>query len=239
MTERPIIFYAASMRAIIAGTKMQFRSVMRPQPSIHHWNCLPDYEHIVKIMSCADGYHARSSHRHGDRYDWDGQWIHNRIGSPGDRLWCRETWTVVSSEPGCGCDCKTPLCPHEHVEYRADTGDKYPGHWPDDCGDDPQCWRWRSSSNMPRWASRVTLEVTGVRVQRVQDISEEDAKAEGMTCRSDLAWDESVGRDDPYAVAVSRGHRAAYREAWDYLNPKRPWKSNPWVWVISFKVVNP
>lgn len=134
------------------------------------------------------------------------------FGQVGDRIFVKETWLQSDQAFDYG-----------RVFYRATDKDE-----PGDV--------WRSSVHMPQWASRLTLEVTGVRVQRVQDITEEDAKAEGMTCRSDLAWDDSVGYEDPYAVAVARGHRYAFRDAWD-SHHKRPWARNPWVWAVTFKVV--
>ena len=103
----------------------------------------------------------------------------------GDRLWVRETWQM--NEPPSG------------AIYRADD---VAGHI--DSG-------WRPSIFMPRWASRITLEVTAVRVERLQDITEEDATREGCTCRFH------------------------FRQVWDRINGKRgSWASNPWVWVISF-----
>lgn len=146
---------------------------------------------------------------------------HDRIigmcpyGRVGDRLWVRETWnqfrvrrsdgqrfTVRHPEPGIG-----------ELTYAAD------------CDAEPP--RWRPSIHMPRWASRITLEVTGVRVERLQEISEEDARAEGVQefCPSE----------------VDRGgYCSGFADAWDAINGKRPgckWLDNPWVWVIKFRRV--
>jgi hypothetical protein len=118
-------------------------------------------------------------------------------GQPGDRLWVRETW--------CECDGDTG----RSVAYRAD-------EWADCPADNGQ---WRPSIFMPRWASRITLEVTGVRVERVQDISFNDALAEGMQ-------DTGSIKDNPFAQ---------YFELWDQINPKYNWTSNPWVWVVEFQ----
>lgn len=105
-------------------------------------------------------------------------------GAVGDRLWVRETWQGNQGD----------------IRYGAD-GDSLHGYN-----------GWRPSIFMPRWASRITLEVTGVRVERVQEISEEDAQAEGVA------------------------HRCDYKVVWDAINGKKyPWSSNPWVWVIEFK----
>jgi len=117
-------------------------------------------------------------------------------GQPGDRLWVRETYNSCGGKPF----------------YRAD-GELHPD------------WKWRPSIFMPRWASRITLEITAVRVERLKDITIEDAQAEGVT---------------PLGVeGDGRRWRAAFRELWDSLNAKRGhgWGANPWVWVISFKRV--
>jgi hypothetical protein len=154
--------------------------------------------------------------------DEDDGWMPCPYGLPGrDRLWVRETWAPADPR-------YSPLAP---VVYRAD-------------GDDQPCLdaRWRPSIYMPRWASRITLEVTGVRVERLQDISDEDAIGEGISCGDD-AW--HAGPDGRYMrdrhgwyVGHTR-HNApshAFREAWDQINGQRaPWASDPWVWVIDFR----
>ncbi|EGK73332.1 hypothetical protein METUNv1_00510 [Methyloversatilis universalis FAM5] len=130
-------------------------------------------------------------------------------GQPGDRLWVREAF----------CDARKALL--GRVLYRA-SGDVA-------CG-------WQPSIHMPRCASRITLEVTAVRVERLQDISIEDAKAEG-------AWPDSsvVGRCMAYfgidALAVNP--RLAFRMVWEQINGPGSWDANPWVWVVEFKRVTP
>jgi hypothetical protein len=134
-------------------------------------------------------------------------------GEPGDVLWVRETW----AKEDCGDD-------GARVVYRADRA----ARWHDDADGELfyldsnyEPSRWRPSSHMPRWASRLTLEVTDVRVERLKSISEEDALAEGC--------DPNDQRMRP---------SAAFRKLWDSIHGKRaPWDSNPWVWAVSFKVV--
>ena len=133
-------------------------------------------------------------------------------GVPGDRLWVRETWADVRwmQEP-------------EHfpngVSYRADCSAdslKLAEHYG---------VRWKPSIHMPRWASRITLEVTEVRAQRLQDITEEDARAEGVNC--------AVGG------FITTNPVNAFHGLWDYINGKRaPWDSNPWVWAVTFRRVD-
>lgn len=126
---------------------------------------------------------------------------------PGDRLWVRETWNVLDSD-GCKPSDISPI--KERAIYKAN-GDEYPF--------------WRPSIFMPRWASRIALEVVNVRVERVQDISEEDAMHEGAT---PLLVDPDGG-SCPYCEG--------FRALWDSINAKRGygWDANPWVWVVEFE----
>lgn len=159
------------------------------------------------------------------------------FGRIGDRLYVRETWTTTSYNNLC----------HEsdsEVVYKADgqPWEEYEG------------WRWRPSIHMPRWASRITLEVTGVRVERVQDTSFEDMCAEGL-----LKWVSSVGRGNlgkirpdpelPYkeyespveqlANELESEMRYCWAALWDSLYAKRGlgWDANPWAWVCEFRQI--
>jgi hypothetical protein len=129
-------------------------------------------------------------------------------GQPGDRLWVRETWAPGMNMP-------------QPAIYRAD--------WP---GDEKGV-RWKPSIHMPRWASRILLEVTDVRVQRVQEISEEDALAEGTRCHLDI---EPKNHHD-----CSWSYKEHFEKLWDSINAKRGygWDVNPWVWAISFRRIRP
>ena len=141
--------------------------------------------------------------------DGDGTW-HKAVdccpfGQVGDRLWVRETW--AGWQPG------SPV-------FKAD-------------GSDITCHKsdhlvssWRPSIHMPRWASRITLEITGIRVERVQDISEDDAIAEGVV--------------DPLFGTYGRNPNTLFRDAWNACYAARGlgWDVNPWVWVVEFKKVN-
>jgi hypothetical protein len=133
-------------------------------------------------------------------------------GAPGDRLWVRETWAAQRALD------KLPPQMIEAgawVEYAAGPG-----------GGILDRGKWRPSIFMPRWASRILLEVTAVRVERLQDISETDAEAEGV--------DAVSMADVPRQATMNR--RADFKQLWDSINAKRaPWASNPWVWVVEFK----
>lgn len=126
----------------------------------------------------------------------------------GEVLWVRETWANIEGE----------------IQYKADTGNKYPGEWPEHEKDNPDCPRWRPSIHMPKEAARIFLDVKNIRVERLQDITEEDAIAEGVI----------YGQGERRWTA-----RSAFMDLWDTINKKRGygWETNPWVWVIEFKKV--
>lgn len=188
MTERPIIFDAASMRALLAGHKTQTRRLVHAR----HLDHLAD-------VPCP-------------------------YGVPGDRLWCRETWglhrhfdlTDWNRGPIRG-DIRDDFYKWE-LDYRADWMHEHEPNF------------WRSPISMPRWASRLTLWLVEERVERLQSISESDARAEGFE-RASGARGQMVPCPPPNA-------RDAFAEAWDRINGKRaPWSSSPWVWVLGFRLV--
>jgi len=139
-------------------------------------------------------------------------------GTAGERLWVRETWTPDHA----------PFYPHFPVAYRADAGFDYERNERGETySPEQKAWfpyRWRPSIHMPRIASRITLEITGVRVERLQDISESDAIAEGVSNDMPIAW--QTGDDTP---------RGMFGELWESINGPDSWAANPWVWVIEFR----
>ncbi|MBW6364985.1 hypothetical protein KZ864_01850 [Pseudomonas aeruginosa] len=128
------------------------------------------------------------------------------FGQPGDRLWVRETFADI------GC----------RLTFRADLED----------GAHCSVTRWTPSLHMPRWASRILLEITSVRVERLQDISEEQAIAEGPP---GLAFPAPPGSH----WVTEDGRRRAFMRLWDDVNGAGAWDANPWVWVVEFKRVTP
>ena len=216
MRERPIIFSGEMVRAILDGRKTQTRRVVKPLPSSmldlptgRQWplritKAWPDIEYTI---ACPYGHH-------------------------GDRLWVRETWApmdalLFSSEQS----------PPQSIAYRADRsavifgGDLVP-RTADTRNLNWERVRWRPSIHMPRWASRITLEVTDVRVERVQDISSADARAEGVergaTCTDDNEWFYVAGKQHRIA-------KLAFAALWDSINGAGAWSANPWVWVVEFR----
>lgn len=216
MNERPILFSGEMVRAILDGRKSQTRRVIKPQP--HPEKC-------VRIESCApyDGSTCfRMLYERDGGVDVEGL-LTCPCGVPGDRLWVRESWW----------HCPQPRLQQEMVGFsdgvvklrRGCTVLTTPAK--EIIGWGP-AWKHKPSIFMPRWASRITLEITKVRVERVKDISEGDAIAEGV----------KFGTYNPGECRTCA--RGAYMDLWNHINEKRGfgWNKNPWVWVIEFKRVS-
>ena len=215
MKERPILMSAPMVRAILAGIKTQTRRVVKPQPPADTFQVTP-YHHPdnhPRFFAWKDGFGGAEMHP-----AWEP--IPCPYGQPGDRLWVRETFGHFERN-----DNFTPGC---EVFYRADGG----------C---LEIEPWRPSIHMPRWASRITLEITGVRVERLQDISEADAMAEGIERAEDFfgrpcwrAYDEPEGSD----VVFPDDPIGSYASLWMSINGPGSWDANPWVWVLEFRRIN-
>ncbi|MDP3351857.1 MAG: hypothetical protein Q8S92_22965 [Hydrogenophaga sp.] len=222
MVERQIPFKGAMVRALLAGTKTQTRRVVKPEP-----------------VRMADGL----------PYGNGPAWAHAEPGSVlmrcpygqrGDRLWVREAWRVSSR-----WDALPPrdLFPGT-MTVAYDAGGhaaNYENGWEIRSEDEPMTgWRGklRPGMFMPRWASRITLEVTGVRVERLQDISKADAIAEGIEA------DVQPGDPAPLWRNYRTGNTTicpihSYETLWESINGLGSWDANPWVWVVEFKRVQP
>lgn len=210
---KPIFFNNAMVRAILDGRKTQTRRVVKTQ-------------HGADVV-VTDGQVWRPS-----RTDYDG-YASCPYGQPGDRLWVRETWI-----PGYYHDPDGEGGPMVSIIYAADNGEamvKAPSYelaedWScrySEDGDPPPARR--SPVSMPRWASRLTMEITDVRVQRLQDISEEDCWSEGI---------EEVRYAGDEHGNLRGSVLEDFRALWDSIaKPGAKWDDNPWVWAISFKRV--
>lgn len=226
MRERPILMNGQMVRATLDDSKGQTRRVL---PAVY--NDPPGL--VVKVAAPGTWPSILRSPR-ADEWGmyFAGQFpCHLRCpyGVPGDRLWVREAW-AAADQMYQGHD----LDEAGVVAYRADLSARFqnPGRY-EQPGPVPTrdlaSWnfdalRWRPSIFMPRWASRLTLEVTDVRVERLRDISEEDARAEGV---------DVSAHTDALSPALE-----AFEQLWDAINGARPgcsWADNAWVWVVSFR----
>lgn len=222
---KPIPFTAPMVRAILEGRKTQTRRLN----GLDDVNKIPDAWDATRVTVGSLDYKVKKSAKgkYGATFISHPDAIANRTihvcpqicpyGQPGDRLWVRETWQHSNFPFG-------PLDKSCAIFYRADYLNDPLG--PDlelDTSSDIRR-KWNPSTHMPRWASRITLEVTGVRVERLQDISGEDCWAEGIEC---AGWDS-----EKYGSVTH-----CYRDLWESINGPGSWKTNPWVWVIEFKRV--
>ena len=205
MTERPILFSAPMVRAILAGAKTQTRRVVKPQPADDIApHAFPNREY--------QGWMSSLRHEHGH------QTAHFcPYGQPGDRLWVREAFAGSIAYERNGYP---PKEWGNKIWYIAD-GEPRSGQWT----------LPRPSIHMPRALSRITLEVTGVRVERLQDISEADAQAEGAPS-ADLV----SGRE---CIFPHQGtYRWGFRLLWESINGPGSWDANPWMWCVEFRRVD-
>lgn len=255
MRERPIIMSAPMVCALLDGKKTQTRRLLHPQPLQGHylqkmWGTSPP----PNPVAFGDPYLWREV---GPDYPDD---AHDDrrcpYGKPGDRLWVRESWRTSETlnkmdatqiaEKALDANYERPWAP---IVY--DDGEEK--NWernglPVEQGGWGKPGRRRLSRFMPRWASRITLEITDIRLERVHDISEEDAIAEGLR-----GLTKDGGQTVKYGIPDrdgwpgndnvgwhwedwSRDPREAYARLWNTINGERaPWITNPWVWVLSFK----
>ncbi|MGI4674891.1 hypothetical protein ACR2YN_06920 [Klebsiella pneumoniae] len=237
MTERGMIFNAEMVRAILDGRKTQTRRIMKAQPESNQ----------LGLLLITD------STKHSDigKYHWaesnaTGNHVRSKLfscpfGAVGDRIWVRETFCTVDD---------TQYGGEKWVDYRATPRYEasHPAGW-DSAPNDAEALKWRPSIHMPRWASRILLEITDVRVERLNAISEEDAQSEGVHTE---VWDQTVvarnyaaideffqfwSEDMPHYVEMNQLYRSSFRSLWESIYGAENWLANPWVWVIEFKRV--
>ena len=206
MKEKPILFSAPMVRAILDGRKTVTRRVVKPQPAGEIRRGEPDFNHWIDTK-----YWERQNQKENRGIGTRG--FACPYGQPGgDRLYLRETWAA----PHAYDHLPPRLIPQDARIHYAATEDR-------------GGLLWRPSIHMPRWASRITLEVTGVRVERLQEISYEDARAEGAEF-----W-----RNDGTLTGLPpcSAHRYEFEDLWTSINGADSWKQNPFVWVINFRRV--
>jgi hypothetical protein len=213
MKERAIIFSAPMVRAILAGPKTQTRREVKvPGVKSNLWGGPLNYRGVAIVRADVDYLSVPGVGS-----------VFCPYGQPGDRLFVREAFR---------------LCQEADEVSPRDSDPGYRVWYEADKPHQPGAGRLRPSIHMPRWASRITLEVTGVRVERLQDISKADAVAEGVRpdCRclpdDDTAAFNRIGKVRGNSFPIAR-----YAALWESINGPGSWDANPWVWVVEFKRV--
>jgi uncharacterized protein YhfF len=190
--ERPILFSGEMVRAILAGRKTQTRRVVKSQPSAEFMPVIGEYHRTMVDGRTGECFPSKQIYFGASDGDEDFPSPYGRLG---DRLWVRETFS-------------TSDCHHGQVVYRADGENNLSD------------MTWKPSIFMPRSASRITLAIMAVRVERLKDISNEDCFAEGLP------------------PETTKGNRTWYGDLWESINGVGSWDKNPWVWVIEFRKIN-
>lgn len=232
MKERGMIFNGEMVRALLDGRKTQTRRIMKAQPSEDFTPMNMALEADYKARWYTPGIVDKDGYLQPAGKEVFGVANENEgyscpFGAVGDRIWVRETWARYNIDQD-----------SHDMAYRA----TIPEDW-------PESGRWRPSIHMPRWASRITLEITDVRVERLNAISEQDAQSEGVHTE---VWDQTVvarnyaaideffqfwSEDMPHYVEMNQLYRSSFRSLWESIYGAENWQANPWVWVIEFKRV--
>ncbi|HDT3077284.1 TPA: hypothetical protein QHM76_003175 [Klebsiella pneumoniae] len=230
MKERGMIFNSEMVRAILDGRKTQTRRIMKVQPVLNG--------NFYEVFGAAWSKGMKSipavpGHSLSTRCPF---------GAVGDRIWVRETWWQAGQSHArypdddeygwygsrrvfYAADGNPPNEPNDHYP-KGLRGGKFSAAKPN------HLWRKRPSIHMPRWASRILLEITDVRVERLNAISEEDARAEGIIDGGCL----NCGEPEPCGCANPEPDATdAFAYLWQSIYGQESWNANPWVWVISFE----
>ena len=190
-TERPILFSAPMVRAILDGRKTQTRRIVKDNGGDHDWGFPAKFQ-------------METGMEDGCFIDASSDFKFCPYGNTGDRLWVRETFIPDHPSPHYRA-CATEA----NLKYLKETGKK-----------------WKPSIHMPRWASRITLEIVSVRVERLTSITEEDTRAEGYDGSTVVPGNEDLNC------------RAWFESLWNKINGEGSFRMNPWVWVIEFKRID-
>lgn len=241
MTERGMIFNGEMVRAILDGRKTQTRRIVKGTDGAMKFCKEWDINGKEVFVVLGEKDHTGMNPVLGA--------ISCPFGAVGDRIWVRETWATLGNEDGCCIDWEGNLCKGDERSaariYRASCEQRLGdyGLWsiPDDAYWKPHTKEhkfegaWRPSIHMPLWASRILLEITDVRVERLNAISEEDATAEGVPPAGSLL------PDYPGTFLTPKGDfataKVAFQRLWESIYGEESWKDNGWVWVIEFKRV--
>jgi hypothetical protein len=219
MPDRPIIFSAPMVRALLAGRKTQTRRVLKPMPGMQSKWLRMETLHLSPTcyLISVDGK-LGAQMQHPLAGQWSGGVYNDPMSpltwvrlpyAPGDRLYVREAHKLID----------------QHCDYRAD--------WPEGS---QRLFSWRPSIHMPRWASRLTLTVTDVRVQRLHDIKTQDCIAEGISPDLRDAMERAQSSDLAQRRAYHETYVSGYRTLWNSLHGPTAWDENPWVVALTFTV---
>lgn len=239
MKERPILFSAPMVRALLDGSKTQTRRIVKPQPVE-----LPDFNRgglSINVGGAKYQTFNPEMYRHRCPY-----------GKAGDLLWVRETWRHTASSLDEARAITDDIMSGSAVDWRADYVERLikTGEFTrEDAEVSSDFETWKPSIHMPRWASRIMLEIINVRIEQLQGISEDDAEAEGIE-----GINQPTGGDDyqdywrNYGMSDKQSDGwpwftgdciASYKSLWESINGAGSWNANPWVWVVEFKVIKP
>jgi len=205
MKEHPILFSGEMVKAILEGRKTQTRRIVKPQPDENGITFMKN----SPVLDWDQIYKEEWKPFQYDTWEGESKSVFCPYGKAGDQLWVRETF---------GKDF------FGKIYYKADdlfvpVGAKA---------------KWKPSIFMPRNASRIQLEIVNIRVERLDNISEEDAKAEGIEGIDGKYLDYSNTKSKQYCLSAF----SSYEELWIKINGKESWEKNPWVWKIEFKRIN-
>lgn len=220
---RPILFSAPMVRAILEGRKTQTRRIMKPQPRVGRYGVRHPTKPsgIIGPLAGALGggdYHVWEGKRATACLTENGVYVALRqcpYGETGDELWVRETWRPLMDHLS---ECTGP----KDIRFAASVGE---AEW--------AISKWKPAIHMPRWASRITLLVTEVRIQRLHEITEADARAEGAMYHDGHGVGHSGWRHDYKDVHADA--RSSFARLWCEINGTDSWNANPWVWVVCFE----
>lgn len=246
MKERPILFSAPMVNAILEGRKTQTRRVLKVQPPVKKNKVVPLYQvepepkvtevsfhEILKndIPHCSSFFKCKSPY-----------------GKIGDRLWVRETWSTVNLYGEIALAYKadgevTRVVENESfqdedglINYDDPRLEKYSfAAWADDLLASKE-GGWKPSIHMPRWASRILLEITNIRVERLNQISRVDAVKEGLH-QLPVTGRYVINKGDQYFGRASSNPVEVFSWLWEDISGSGSWEKNPWVWVVEFKVI--
>lgn len=224
MKSRPILFTGPMVRALLDGSKTQTRRIVKPKiAEVLEWSGGKadadddrELDELLGQRTEANGLRAWCA----DYPEEGSEVIRCPYGQPGDQLWVRESFRKLD----CG-----------EIDYHADGREVWERM--QDHIALPDAAKWKPSIHMPRWASRITLEITGVRLERLQYISEADAIAEGIERFTDWLPSGHWKRyKDGGENAYVDNPIASYASLWTEINGPGSWEANPWVWVVEFNV---